>query len=256
MKNSLKEKMHRAERTLGTFLSIASPSVVECLAFSGLDYVIIDCEHASNGPKEVLECSRAARLYGITPLVRVQDISRASILKPLDAGAMGLIIPNVNCVEEAKEIVRHGKYAPIGSRGIAPSAGTDYWMSDFAQFGIDGYLEMSNREVMLLPQCETLGALNDLEKIVALDGVDGIFVGPFDLSSAMGIPGQFQLPEFKEALRHIQAVCTKAGKQAIIYAGAEDAVREGFDMGYNSVSYSIDALILTAAYKDAVNSLK
>lgn len=256
MKNLLREKLLKREKTLGTFFTLGSGSVAESLALSGLDYMILDTEHAAYGSMDVLEFARTAKLYGSTPLVRVQEVSRAAILKPLDAGAMGLIIPCVDTVEEAELIVKVGKYMPLGNRGVAPSAGTDFWMSDYAQQGLEYYFETCNRETLLFPQCETLCCLENLEKIVTMDGIDGIFVGPFDLSTAMGIPGQFYRSEFKDALRHIQAVCAAAGKPSIIYAASEAAVKEAFDMGYTSVTYATDAQMLISTYREAMKGLK
>jgi len=256
MKNTLREKMLRGEKTIGSFFSLGGGSIAECMGLAGLDYIIIDTEHAAFGPNEVVELARSAKLYGTTPLARAQEVSRQAILKLLDAGAMGLIIPCVNSVEEARQIVRYGKYAPLGERGVAPSAGTDFWMSDYAQQGLEHYFEFCNRETLLFPQCETLGCLENLEEIVALDGIDGIFVGPYDLSTAMGIPAQFYRSEFKEALRHIQAVCKAAGKPCMIYAASEASVQEAFGMGYDSVTYATDAQVLISAYKNALKGFK
>lgn len=255
MKNKLREKMLRHEKTLGTFFELGSATAVECLGLSGLDYIIIDTEHGAFDPLAALEFIRTAKLYDVTPLARVQEISRPAILKLLDAGAMGLIIPNVNSVEEAKQIVSWGKYAPLGSRGVAASAGTDFWMKDYARQGLDHYFEISNRETMLFPQCETAGCLEHIEEIVNLPGVDGIFVGPFDLSTAMGMPGQFDREEFQAELRRVQAVCAAAGKPCMIYAANEEAVKKGFAMGYDSVAYNMDASMLIKAYQEAIARL-
>ena len=226
MKNQLREKMLRGEKTVGAFLFINSASAVECLGLAGLDYVIIDGEHTAFDAQNVLEFSRTAKLYGITPLARVTEINRSSVLRFLDAGAMGLIIPNVSSFEEAQSIVEWGKYAPMGKRGVSASAGTDFWLTDFATQGFEHTFEVSNRETMLIPQCETVGCLENIEKIVALDGIDGIFVGPYDLSTSMGIPGQFHLKEFRDALQHILKACADAGKPTIMYAGSREAARE------------------------------
>ena len=256
MKNTLREKMLRGERTIGSFQFLNSASVTDCLGLAGLDYLIIDGEHSAFDAKDVLEFSRTAKLYGITPLARVTEINRSSILRFLDAGAMGLIIPNVKSFEEAEAIVEWGKYAPIGKRGVSPSAGTDFWMTDFATQGFEHCFEVSNRETMLIPQCETVGCLENLEKIVALEGVNGIFIGPYDLSTSMGIPGQFQLKEFKDALHHIQKVCADAGKPTIMYAGNREAARVYFEMGFNSICYAGDASMLVDAYKSVLKDLK
>lgn len=251
MKNLVREKMLRGEKTLGTFLELGSATAAECLGLSGLDYAIIDTEHGPFNPQSALEFIRAARLYGMTPFARVQEISRAAILKLLDVGAQGLIIPCVNTVAEAEDIVRFGKYMPLGERGVANTAGSGFWFEDYASHGLPQYFETSNREAMLFPQCETLGCLEHLEEIVALPGVDGIFVGPFDLSTAMGIPGQFDKPEFQEALRHILAVCKEAKKPSIIFAATEEAARADFAMGYDSVAYAMDATLLVKAFQAA-----
>ena len=127
MKNAAREKMLRGEKTLGTFMEMGTATVAECLGLAGLDYLIIDTEHGAFDPLSALDFIRAAKLYGVTPFARVQEISRPAILKLLDAGAMGLIIPDVKTPEEAEEIVRFGKYPPVGQRGVAASAGTGFW---------------------------------------------------------------------------------------------------------------------------------
>ena len=255
MHNPVREKMLRGEKTLGTFMELGSATVAESLALSGLDFVIIDTEHGAYDPLSALDYIRAAKLYGTTPFARVQEISRPAILKLLDAGAKGLIIPCVNTVAEAKAIVEYGKYLPLGQRGVAASAGTGFWYQDYASHGLEQTFAVSNREIMLIPQCETRGCLDRLEEIVRLDGIDGIFVGPYDLSTAMGIPGQFDRSEFKDALRHIQGVCKAAGKPSLIYAGSVPAAREDFAMGYDSVAYAMDALVLVEAFKSLRGSL-
>ena len=247
MHNPVREKMLRGEKTLGTFMELGSATVAESLALSGLDFVIIDTEHGAYDPLSALDYIRAAKLYGTTPFARVQEISRPAILKLLDAGAMGLIIPCVNTVAEAKAIVEYGKYLPLGQRGVAASAGTAFWQEDYARHGLPAYFETSNRETLLFPQCETLGCLEHLEEIVSLPGIDGIFVGPFDLSTAMGIPGEFDRSEFQQTLQHIQKVCRAAGKPSMIFAGSVEAARADFAMGYDSVAYSMDASLLIEA---------
>ena len=255
MKNLLREKLLRGERCVGTFLELGSATAAECLALAGFDYVIVDTEHGPFDPLSALDFIRALRLYGSAPFVRVQEISRAAILKALDVGAQGLIIPQLNSVEEAENVVRWGKYHPLGERGVAGSAGSGFWEEDYAKHGLPAYFETSNRESLLIPQCETPGCLAALEQIVALPGVDGIFVGPFDLSTAMGIPGEFDRPEFQDALRHIQAVCRAAGKPSLIYAATPEAARDDFALGYDSVTCSMDALLLIEAGKAALRTI-
>ncbi len=249
MKNRVKEKMLAGERTLGTFFELGSATVAECLGLGGFDYIIIDNEHGPFNPQSTLEYVRTAKLYGLTPFARVPEISREAILRQLDVGVMGLVIPNVRTVAEVEQIVEYGKYMPLGKRGVANTAGSGFWYEDYAQHGLEHYFEVSNRETLLLPQCETLECLERLEEIIRVDGIDGVYVGPFDLSAAMGIPGRFDDPGFRAAIRHIREVCGEAGKLSFIFAANEAAAAEDFALGYGSVTLGMDATILTDAVK-------
>lgn len=255
MKNAVKARMLAGERTLGTFFETGSATVAECLGLAGLDYIIIDNEHGPFNPQSTLDFVRAAKLYGLTPFARVPEISREAILRQLDVGVMGLVIPDVRTVAEVEKIVEYGKYLPLGKRGVANSAGSGFWYEDYAQHGLEHYFEISNRETMLLPQCETMECLNSLEEILRVEGIDGIYVGPFDLSAAMGKPGRFDDPELREAIRHIQRVCREAGKLSFIFAANEAAAAEDFALGYGSVTLGMDATILVNAAKAHVKAL-
>lgn len=255
MKNAVKARMLAGERTLGTFFETGSATVAECLGLAGLDYIIIDNEHGPFNPQSTLDFVRAAKLYGLTPFARVPEISREAILRQLDVGVMGLVIPDVRTVAEVEKIVEYGKYLPLGKRGVANSAGSGFWYEDYAQHGLEHYFEVSNRETMLLPQCETMECLNSLEEILRVEGIDGIYVGPFDLSAAMGKPGHFDDPELREAIRHIQRVCREAGKLSFIFAANEAAAAEDFALGYGSVTLGMDATILVNAAKAHVKAL-
>ena len=255
MKNAVKEKMLAGGKTLGTFFELASGNVAECIGLAGLDYLIIDNEHGPYNPETTLEFVRAAKLYGITPFARANEISRAAILKLLDAGAMGLVIPCVKTVEEVEKIVEYGKYAPLGARGVGATAGSGYWYEDYAQHGLEHYFEVSNRETMLLPQCDTAECLNNIEEIVKVDGIDGVFVGPFDLSTALGKPGDFNDPVVKEAIAHVQKVCKSAGKFSFLFAGTIEKARAGFAAGFDSITYGTDAAVLTDAYRAAQKAI-
>lgn len=242
MKNVWREKVVKGERTVGFFLSSGDASTAELAGLSQMDYIIIDTEHGPFDVETVATMVRSMELHQSTTLVRVKDSNRNSILKMLDVGAKGLIIPQVHTVEQVREIVSYGKYYPLGDRGFAHGRGSWYGQADHAKLGMTGYMEVCNQECLLIPQCETLGALEHIEEIAALEGVDGIFIGPFDLSIAMGIPGQFDQPAFREALVRIRDACQGAGKFCMIYcpsvAAARARVKEGFLHPTVSTSYS------------------
>lgn len=256
MHNKLKEKLDNGQKVLGTFHEIGSASAVEALGYGGYDYLIIDAEHGPFDVESVQQYVRAANGADITPLVRVKDGERNSILKMLDVGAQGLIIPNVHTVEEVKKVVSYGKYFPMGNRGVAPTSGSAFWTADYATQGLDHYFEVSNRETLIIPQCETRGALENIEEIVAIEGVDGIFVGPYDLSTALGKPGQFSDPEVSGGIQRVLDACKAAGKYSFIYAGNFDAIIKNFEMGYDSITYGMDVITLIEAVKQTVKDVK
>lgn len=255
MNNIVKQKLSNSEAVLGTFFHMGSTAAMECLGISGLDYVIIDTEHGPFDVESAMEFIRVAELKGITPFARIKDITRSSILKMLDAGAKGLIIPCVETVEQVRNIVEYGKYAPVGKRGFIFSRVAEYGNSIDAS-SIDNYMRTCNENTMLIPQCETLGCLESIEEIVAIEGVDGIFVGPYDLSIAMNIPGQFDNPDFKKALIRIQEACKNASKPVFIFTGSADAAKSYIKEGYNGIAYNLDTAMYINAFKKAIKDIK
>ena len=197
---------------------------------------------------------RAAELTGIAPFVRVREISRPAVLKLLDVGAQGLIVPNVNSLEEVRSLVSYAKYAPVGMRGFCPSR-KDGWGYELG-LGVAETMAHFNGQVLLIPQCETLGALEAIEEIAATEGVDGIFVGPFDLSIAMGIPGQFDTPAFQAALQRILRACHAAGKFCLLFAMSADKVCEGFAQGFDSMTYNLDAGLMIECFRERLAKIR
>ena len=190
--NRFTELLKEGRQPLGMFIESCSPYVVEATGQTGLDYIILDNEHSPIDAETSAELIRAAVLAGLTPFCRVREISRSSVLKLLDVGAQGLIVPNVKTAEEVKNLVKWAKYAPIGERGFCPSRKDGFgWR---LKLSVAETMAHFNREVLLIPQCETAEALAQIEKIAALPGVDGIFIGPFDLSISMGMAGDFENP--------------------------------------------------------------
>ena len=247
MHNILKEKLAQGKQPLGTFVGTASPAVVECLGCAGLDFVILDNEHSPVEAETTAAMVRATELRNVTPLARVREISRPAILKLLDVGVQGLIIPDVRGTEDVRRVVDYAKYAPVGRRGFCPSR-KDGWGTD-PQCGVLDTMAHFNQETLVIPQCETAEALSDIETIAAMDGVDGIFIGPFDLSISMGMPGDFENPQFRAALARILSACRAAGKPCLIFAGDGAGAAVRFAQGYDAVAMGLDATLLIAGVK-------
>lgn len=242
-------------QTIGTFFELGSSSAVEALSRTGLDYIIIDTEHGYATEDSVVEYIRAAENGGLMPYVRIGDIRRPYVLRMLDIGARGLIVPNIRSVDEVKQLVSAAKFPPIGNRGYCPTRTTVWGMDEWSK-DVFSYMEECNRRVKLLPQCETKEALECIEEIVSLDGVDGVFIGPCDLSISLGVPLQFDSPVLLAAIERIYNACHAAGKEVVIFAGNIPDVKKWLAKGFDSVAYSLDAAIFANAMKAAVEECR
>ncbi len=256
MKNTVLEKFRAGERCVGTFTHLLSPAAIQGLGQTGLDYVIVDLEHSPVCPDEAAKLVAAAKGAGLCPLVRVDAIARSPVLKMLDTGAMGLIIPNVENAEQIRELVSYAKFAPMGSRGYCPTGDAGWGYGEDYRDGMEGYMRAANEQTLLLPQCETAGCLEHIEEIAAMEGVAGIFIGPFDLSIALGIPGQFDNPVHKQAVERIRLACERAGKLCIMFCGSGEQANGYFRQGFPNVAVGIDMLTLIDGTRATVDAAK
>ncbi len=247
------QKLADGQGVVGTFCHLDGPAVAECLSLSGLDYVIFDTEHGPFSDESVGEMIRAAQLHSAEAFVRVRDSSRAAVLHALDLGARGIIVPDVQSAEEARSLVEYAKYYPLGARGFAFSRSAKYgFLSELKRIG--DYFTATNRRTILMPQCETAGALEHIEEIAALDGIDGIFVGPYDLSVALGAPAQFATPQFTEAVDRVLRACRTSGKLAFIYANTMPEAKACFARGYQGAAIGTDTAFLVKAIRNMLQA--
>ena len=255
MRNLVLEKFRAGEKSLGTFTHLLSAPAIESLAYTGLDYVIIDLEHSVIAAEHAAELVGVASGAGIAPLVRVDAIERSPVLKMLDAGAAGLIVPGLETVGEARSLVEYAKFAPLGKRGYCPTRDGGWGMAESYAQGMEGYMAEANRDTLLIPQCETSGCLEHIEEICALDGIDGIFIGPYDLSIALGIPGRFSDERHINAVGHVLEVCRRHGKLAVMFCGDTAAARGYLAQGFDSVTLSLDVAVLAEAFGSAARTI-
>lgn len=241
--NKLMEKIEKKQPVIGTFCHLGGTNVAECLSLSGLDCFVVDTEHGPFSEGETMEMIRAAKLHEGTVFVRPRDSSRAAVLHMLDIGADGLIVPDVRSVEEVRNLVEYCKYFPMGRRGFAFARCAGYG-TDPRLKNVQGYFDSCNQDSWLVPQCETSESLEHIEEITAMEGVDGIFVGPYDLSVALGKPAVFQTEEFQGAVRRILKACKENGKIAMIYADNRQKAEEYFAQGFDVVIIGTDTGLL------------
>lgn len=256
MLNKLKKAIAERDYAVGTFLGFANPPAVEIMGYTGLDFVIIDTEHGPYDTMPMADLIQAAENKGVCPVVRIADITHKEIQRAMDNGAEGIIIPCLRTIEDFKKVVDLGKFAPIGNRGFIKGRGSGFGNEPWAQGSLVDYMNNSNEKVLLLPQCETVEALEHIEEIVAIEGIDGIFIGPFDLSICMGIPSQFDAPEFVAAMDRILKACKDASKLCMTFTTSTEEARMYIDKGFDAVANSLDTIMLAQAYRAMVAEIR
>jgi len=254
MKNVMKRKMEDGKKVLGTFIWMGGASTIEALGYSGLDFVIIDNEHGPYTIESTQEMCRVADLSQITPCVRITEVTRSNVLRQLDVGAEAIIVPDIKNIDEVKNLVRYAKYFPLGERRLALDRKAGYGNTDNAKAGLEIYTENCNKETLIFPQVETKESVNIIEEIVATEGVDGVFVGPYDLSASLGMPGDFENPEFKAALQKVCAATKAAGKYLMIFSFSKEDSKDYLECA-DAVVYSSDVNIMVDSFQKDVKDI-
>lgn len=209
-KSDLKTRLKRGERVLGTMVNVFdNPEIAKILKVCGFDFFIVDCEHGPFNFGSVANILAMARECGISAVVRVPEPRREVILKFMEMGASGLLLPNTDTPEQAQTLVECAKYRPLGKRGVSLlRAHTGFEKVESAI----QYMQDSNAGTLLMAQIESPLAVKNVEAILSVDGIDAAFMGPNDLTQNMGIYGQFTHPDYLAAVDHVIASARKAGK--------------------------------------------
>lgn len=241
---TLRDRLASAKRPLiGLWTCAGSPITAEIVAGSGCDWVLLDAEHSPNGVESVLAQLYAMSAYPVAPLVRPPSGDTITIKQFLDLGAQNLLIPMVDSAADAKEIVRAVRYADGSSEGGARGVGSALARS--ARWNrVEGYLGRASETISLTVQIESAAAVENVEGIVAVDGVDAIFVGPSDLAASMGYLGQQSHPEVVEAVLHSIRAAKAAGKPAGVNAFVLEQAERYIEAGASFVAVGADVSIL------------
>jgi 2-dehydro-3-deoxyglucarate aldolase len=251
-KKNLKKKLQTAEPTIGSWITLAHPAIAEIMARAGFDWLVVDLEHSVITIREAEELIRVIGLCGVTPLVRLSANDAVQIKRVMDAGAHGVIVPMVNSALEAEQAVAAVKYPPQGRRGVGLARAQGYG-TRFEEY--KGWLA---QESIVIVQVEHIKAVENLDTILAVAGVDGFIVGPYDLSGSLGIPGQFAHPLMTQAMERIRKSGAPSGKAPGIHVVEPDLaqLQHRLQEGYRFVAYSLDIRMLDHSCRACLASLK
>lgn len=249
--NHVKRTLAAGGNVVGTFAKITDPSAVEILGRIGFDFFVLDNEHVAMSKESMVNTIRAAELSAIVPIVRVRENSPVEILQALDSGALGVQVPQVDTVAQARSVVRSVKYAPLGERGFAPT----HRAAAFGLMDPRTFAAQSNDETLVVIYCETVAAIENLDEILSVDAVDVIFIGPFDLSQSLGVIGQARHPKVIDTIDRIVRKTRAAGRAVGIIA-SDSAEANGYLVrGVQYVTISSDLGMIIAQGKAHLEGL-
>ena len=252
-RTKIKEKMYSGDVCLGTWLFLPSPDIVEIVGLAGLDFVVIDMEHSPITYENVSSMIVAAENGGIAPYVRISELSASHILRTLDTGAHGIQIPHVETTDDARNIIQYSKYYPLGQRGMAPStrAGKYTLRTD------KKLLNKANDETLIVVTLESESSLNinNVAEMTEIEGVDVIYIGPYDLSQAMGLPGQVEHPDVLSNMERVFSFINKSGKIGGSFANTPQRARRLKDLGVNYLTCETDGTLLRSAFMELTKQI-
>ncbi len=247
----IRKKLLSNKQSVGSWIQIPDSSIAEIIGQMDFDWVAIDMEHGSISINQLPDIFRALEIGDTLPLVRVAQGKEKDCQQALDAGASGLIIPAVNNAEELKKIINYSKWPPAGKRGVGFSRANIYGLK------FENY-KLESKAPIIVAMIEDLEAVNNLESILSVDGLDAIFIGPYDLSASMGIMGEFLNPKFKEISNKILKLSKKYNVSAGIHIVEPTAteVTKITKQGYQFIGCGMDTIMIRNSAKKFLSYFK
>jgi len=250
--NFLKNKLKSGKMVIGTWSIIPSPLVADIISSSGVDFIIIDAEHGAVSFETAQKMAMACVSRGVSPIMRVGSVNESDILKALDIGMHGVQVPNINNIKDAQKVVQCSKYPPIGNRGFSPfTRAGGYSLSNAT-----GLTQTANENTLIGINVEGVEAINDIDNILTIKEVDVVFIGLFDLSKALGIPGEVDNPRVLSYLNELTRKISSAGKYPGTIATSMEKAKEFEGIGIKYMLYLVDCEMLRSSYENIVNQIK
>lgn len=249
MQTGFRERLRGSETLIGTLLNLPSAAVAEILAAAGFDWLFIDGEHGAIDSAELVAILQAVE-RDIACIVRIPELGVGAIKRALDMGAAGILVPQIETAEEAARAVRLARYAPEGERGMGLARAHRYG------FGFREYIERANRDIAVVVQAEHARAVDNIDAIASVEGLDAVFLGPYDLSASLGYPGEIEHPKVMEAIDHITRSCQARGMPLGYFGIDAAAVQPYIDRGYRLICAGVDCVLLGQAAARLARELK
>ena len=252
MNNILKAALQSGRPVLGSWLQFGNPAVAEIMAKAGFDWLAIDLEHSTISIETAGELIRIIDLAGCAPLVRLSSNDPVQAKRVMDAGACGVIVPSIRSAAEARQAVQAVKYPPAGSRGVGLGRAHGYG-TRFAE-----HLEECRNSSVVIPMIEQMAGVERADEILNVEGVDGVFIGPYDLSASCGVTGELDHPLVTAAVQRVLAAARAAGKVAGIHVvhPAAGLVAARVSEGFRLIACGGDMLFLVPAVQQAVKDMR
>jgi 2-dehydro-3-deoxyglucarate aldolase/4-hydroxy-2-oxoheptanedioate aldolase len=252
-RNHVKEKVLAGGVSIGTFVFEFNTTGIGRLASeAGAEFAVFDMEHTGWSVETIRLLIATSRSTDMLPLVRVPATEYHFVARVLDAGAMGIMVPMVETAAQAQGIVQFAKYPPVGRRGAAFGVAHD----DYTGGDIVKKIASANRETLLIAQIETAQGVRNVNEIAAVEGIDVLWIGHFDLTNSLGIPGQFDHPQFRASLEQVLEACRRHGKVPGFLAGDLAGGKSLLDQGFRMLAYGGDLWLYQTALREGVCALQ
>ncbi len=251
-RNFIKEKLEAGEAVIGTWSIIPSSTVSDIIASTGIDFIIIDAEHGPISFETAQNMAIACESRMVSPIMRVGGVIEADILKALDIGMHGIQIPNVQSENDIKKIISLSKYPPIGNRGFSPFTRA----GNFSIESSTSLTELANKNTLVGVNIEGKEAINNIDEILKIDSLDIIFIGLFDLSKALGIPGQVKDAKVIKLLEELTQKINAAGKYPGTIATTEKDIEFYKKIDLKYILYLVDCEMLRNSYAQVIKKFK
>lgn len=255
-RGQLKQRLQQGETLLGPFVIVPSCTLVDTLGYAGMDFCILDTEHGPLGIERCADLVIAAQGSGVAPVIRVGGNDERLILRALDIGADGVQVPQINVRGDAEQVVHAAKYSPDGQRGLSLFTRAGHYFREGG--AVDGrcHTDRQNGETTVVVHIEGRRGLDNLEEIMEVPGIDVLFLGPYDISQSLGIPGQVRTPQVEKALRSAAEQARRAGRAVGSYAKDTEMAKWLLDLGIQYLSINVDATIYMQACERIVRELR